>query len=736
MADKADNTGPNRLIDEKSPYLIQHAYQPVDWYAWGEAAFERAKEVDKPVLVSIGYSTCHWCHVMAAESFSDPEIAELMNRFLVNIKVDREERPDVDSLYITAVSSLTGSAGWPLNVFLTPAGEPFFGGTYFPPNSRHGMPGWPDVLRGIHKAWNDKDQRAKIEDSATAFIQRLKQHLSELSIPSGSTALSDDLIRDAVQAFAKDYDPKNGGFSGAPKFPMPPVLQFLLTFYQYAKEAGQDSQLRDRSLRMVTGTLDAMAKGGIYDHIGGGFHRYSTDQFWHVPHFEKMLYDNAQLVNVYTDAYQISGDPIYADLVKQTIDYVIRDMTHPEGGFYSAEDADSLSPDAVEGSDKHSAKREGAFYVWSFDELRSLLLVEPDSQAAEVFCYIFDVRENGNVSQDPFGEFERQNILRQVHTIDEAAAHFGLSEMEIRERVDRAKKRLFHSRQNRPRPHLDDKILTAWNGLMISALARASRVFESSRYLAAAERAVGFIYEHLYDKNTRRLYRRWREEERKVAGLADDYTFLMNGLIDLYETNFNPWLLEWAVELMHEFLADFVDLRSGMVYMNPSSHDPYLAFQMKDVVDNVTPSAASAAVMNLVRLYRISGNKNFDTAAETILRCAGGEMVRSPKMAPYLLTAAIISFSKHVHMVIAGNKKSGVTGQMIDAGRRAGGIGQSMVVVGDMTDSETLSHFLEDTMEMKIPDNGAVAQVCFEQACRPPVDTPEKLIEQLETAFK
>lgn len=736
MADNRGHSNYNRLIREKSPYLIQHAYQPVDWFAWGEEAFERAKKEDKPVLVSIGYSTCHWCHVMAEESFDDPEIAALMNKYFVCIKVDREERPDIDSLYITAVSSLTGSAGWPLNVFLTPGGKPFFGGTYFPPQARHGMPGWPDVLHRIYQAWKNPEQRAKIESSATGIVQSLKQHLSDAPTRPGETELSFEVVRDAVYAYAGDYDPENGGFGRAPKFPMPPILQFLLTFYRFSTEAHQEGELREKTLSMAKGTLDAMAKGGIYDSVGGGFHRYSTDPLWHVPHFEKMLYDNAQLISIYTEAYQIFVEPLYSDVVTRTIDYVLREMTHPAGGFYSAEDADSVPPETVSGSGRHPSKREGAFYVWSFDEVRALLGNEPGNQAAAILCYIFDVQEKGNVSQDPFGEFEGKNVLHQVHSIEAAAAHFGLSEKEIRKTLDQVKNKLFQSRLNRPRPHLDDKILTAWNGLMISALARASRVFDSPEYLSAAEKAVGFIHEYLYEENTRQLYRRWRENEARIAGLADDYTFLINGLIDLYEANFKPWLLEWAVELMHKFLNDFIDHRSGMVYMNPQSHDPYLAFQMKDVMDNVTPSAASAAALGLVRLYRISGNKDFDTAAEAIFRCAGGEIARFPKMAPCLMKAALISFAKHVHMVIAGRKESPATGRMIEAGRRAGGIGQSMVVVEDLKDTARLTHILPGPGEIKIPDNKAVAHACFNQACRPPVDTPEKLIAQLETAFE
>jgi len=739
MTEKSRNTkqsGVNQLINEKSPYLIQHAHQPVDWYAWGESAFEKARREDKPLLVSIGYSTCHWCHVMAEESFDDPHIADLMNRFFVSVKVDREERPDVDALYITAVSSLTGSAGWPLNVFLTPDGKPFYGGTYFPPQSRHGMPGWPDVLRQIHQAWKNPEQRAKIESSAKAITQSLKQHLSDAPDQSGQTKISIQLIEKAIQAFAGDYDAQNGGFSNAPKFPMPPILQFLLTFYQFSAETGQGASFKEQALQMVTNSLDTMGAGGIYDHIGGGFHRYSTDQYWHVPHFEKMLYDNAQLIKIYTNAYLITGNQQYADVVKQSTNYVLRDMAHPDGGFYSAEDADSVPPELEVTSElQHPPKREGAFYVWPYQEVTALLKDQADDLTADIACYLFDIRETGNVSNDPFGEFEGQNVLHQVHSLAEAAERFNLSEAAITEKLNQARQILFQARSNRPRPHLDDKILTGWNGLMISALARASRAFNSTDYLFAAEKAAGFIYEHLYDDEKGLLYRRWREGEAKVSGLADDYAFLINGLIDLYETNFNPWLLEWAVELMNQFLAGFVNQDSGMVYLTPKAHDPYLAFQMKDFIDNVTPSAASGGVMALIRLSRITGNNAMETAADTILRYASGEIARSPRIAPYLLSAAMIAMTRHVHIVITGSLDKPDTGKMIEAGRIAGGLGQSMVVVCDVSDRDTLSRVLPDTTAITLPEAGAAAQVCFNQACRPTVDSAEKLIEQLASVF-
>jgi len=733
MTVKQEHTHYNRLIHEKSPYLIQHAHQPVDWYPWGKEAFDRAHMEDKPVLVSIGYSTCHWCHVMAEESFDNPQLADLMNKHFVCIKVDREERPDIDALYITAVSSLTGSAGWPLNVFLTPEGKPFFGGTYFPPQSRRYMPGWPDVLNQVYKAWNDPEQRQKIEASADSITRNLKQHLSDPPSQPSQTSISLETIRSAQEAFAEDFDSTNGGFSNAPKFPMPPILQFLLTFYRFSEETGQDAQLKQKSLYMVSSSLDAMAFGGIYDHLGGGFHRYATDAKWHVPHFEKMLYDNAQLISVYTRAYQMTRSSLYAGIAKESIDYVLRDMTHPDGGFYSAEDADSVPPDANEAN---PAKREGAFYAWPYQEIRTILEEEMGQQAADLFCYLFDVRESGNVAQDPFGEFKGQNVLHQIHSIKEAADHFSMAEADARHLLEKAKRRLFQARSSRPRPHLDDKILTAWNGLMISALAQGATVLDEPAYMAAAEKSVNFIHANMYDPDANRLYRRWREGEAKIDGLADDYAFLINGLIDLYEASFQPWLLEWATRLMHRFLSDFIDTSAGLVYMTPQSFDPHIAFQVKDAIDNVTPSAASGAALGLVRLSRITGDPVFDTAFESIFRYAGGQMARFPKMAPYMLMAAMVSMARHVHMVITGSKNSPDMNRLIEAGRRAGGIGHSMVVVGDNSDREGLSRILPNSAEISLPEAGAAVQVCFNQTCRAPVYSPEKLVEQLETAFE
>jgi len=739
----------NYLKQEKSPYLIQHAGQPVAWYPWGADAFEKARREEKPILVSVGYSTCHWCHVMAEESFEDEQIADLMNRSLVSVKVDREERPDIDSFLITAVQALTGSAGWPLNVFLTPDGQPFFGGTYFPPHSRQGMPGWTDVVSQIVKAWNDPEQREKIKNSANSITHQLREHLSGSAASEKAAEISTETLRNAVDAYSGDFDSKNGGFGAAPKFPMPSILAFLTAYYRLTREslpadAAQNDAARTAALRMLSGSLDAMAVGGIYDHIGGGFHRYATDERWHVPHFEKMLYDNAQLITVYVDAHAITGDQTYARVARETIDYVLRDMTHPEGGFFSAEDADSLPPGTDAEISGHGRKREGAFYVWQHAEIEEILSDHPDDAAAAIFSFVYDIRENGNVARDPFGEFKQQNVLYKARSVESAAARFNRPAESIREIVDKARGMLFKARLERFRPHLDDKVLTAWNGLMISALARAFQAFNRPADLEAAQQAAVFIHRRLYDADAptlyrrwregeARIYRRWREGEARIAGMADDYAYLIQGLLDLYEAGFDPWHLKWAVELTEQFMDRFVDAGSGTVYMTPDGRDPYLALTMKDGIDNVTPAAASVAALNLVRLSRITGTQHLETAAQQIIQAADEQLSRSPKLAPYLLKAVMLSQSRHIHLLIAGSSENEEARRMVETGRQGGGLGRSIVRIKDGTDQAELSAIIPGAAEMTIPESGASAQLCLDQACRPPVETSEKLARQLET---
>jgi uncharacterized protein len=467
----------NSLIHEKSPYLLQHAHNPVDWRAWGEDAFRKAREEDKPIFLSVGYSTCHWCHVMERESFEDERIAEVLNRWFVPIKVDREERPDVDRVYMLFVQASTGSGGWPMSVFLTPELEPFFGGTYFPPERRYGHPGFGEILERVARTW--RVDRAGVSESASDMVRQLREHSA---FAPSAPAASDATLDSAFRAFRRSFDSRHGGFGGAPKFPRVSVHDCLLR--HYARTGNPEA--RD----MVLATLDRMARGGIHDHLGGGFHRYSVDDRWHVPHFEKMLYDQAQIAVSYLEAFQVSGDASYADVARRTLDYVLRDMTAPEGGFYSAEDADSV----IDAADP-ARKGEGAYYVWTAAWIERIV----GQPAAEWFAWQYGVEPKGNVPDDPHGEFAGKNILYVAHLEGETAQHFGRPAEEVRQALGEARAKLLEARAGRVRPHLDDKVLAAWNGLMISAFARGAQVLGEERYLAAARRAAEFLLTRMFD---------------------------------------------------------------------------------------------------------------------------------------------------------------------------------------------------------------------------------------------
>ncbi len=602
----------NHLINEKSPYLIQHAYNPVDWYPWSEEAFARAEKENKPILLSIGYSTCHWCHVMEKESFTDPEVALIMNKNFICIKVDREERPDIDRIYISAVTALTGSAGWPLNVFLTPRLKPFFGGTYFPGRSKFGITSWSDLLNKITIAWNDPVTYGKIISSADALTGVLGKNLSpRQKIPALKQNRHAHLEK-VFEYYASIFDEKSGGFGKAPKFPSPSILNFLLAYHSYGKKAG-NAAFAEKALQIAVFTLKAMARGGIYDQIGWGFHRYSTDEKWHIPHFEKMLYDNAQLLPAYLEAYRITSDEYFAKIAEETAGYVLRDMTSPQGGFYSAEDADSIPGNPGKGGTEEAQEKiEGAFYVWSGKELDEIL----GDDAADIFSFHFGVLPGGNAEHDPHGYFEGKNILYVKHTVEETAAKFNLSKEKTAQTIDESKNRLYLERKKRIRPHLDDKILTSWNGLMISALCKAYQVLGDKKYLEAAKNAAEFILSELYEENTGRLFRRWRDGEKNIFGMGSDYAFFISGLIDLYFSDSGSKWLEAAVLLSEEHLRLFYDAEYGGFYMTGPEHDKNLILRVKDDSDGVIPSPGSVAIRNLLRLSGITDRIDFAQAAE------------------------------------------------------------------------------------------------------------------------
>jgi len=700
----------NRLIHEKSPYLLLHAHNPVDWYVWGEEAFEKARREQKPIFLSVGYSTCHWCHVMERESFEDPAIAEVMNKYFVSIKVDREERPDVDRIYMTYVQATAGGGGWPMSVFLTPDLKPFFGGTYFPPDDRYGRLGFRSLLLRIEEAWQ-KD-RDKITQSANHFTQFLQQ------AASGGHGESRDLQEPALtktyEQIEASYDPANGGFGGAPKFPRPVTFNFLMRYYA---RRGQKP-----ALEMTLHTLRAMARGGVHDHMGGGFHRYAVDAEWHVPHFEKMLYDQAQLAIAYLEAYQATRDPFFAETARDVLDYVLRDMRSPEGGFYSAEDADSLM---AAGRPEHG---EGAFYVWEAGQIEKVLGPE-----AALFDFYYGVEPAGNVppAKDQQGEFRGKNILVVRHTLAEAARKFGGSEAEVAARLSAARRRILAARSVRPRPPLDDKVLTAWNGLMISALARASQALDDPRYLAAAEQSAGFIQSKLYDARAGRLKRRYRAGEVAIDGFLDDYAFLIQGLLDLSETSFDFRWLAWAIDLQTEQDQLFWDSKQGG-YFATGSGDASILAQMRDAYDGAEPSPNSIAALNLLRLAQMTDRDAYGEKADKVFGFFAPQLERNPEAMPQLAVALDFKLSKPKQIIIAGDPGSADTRALLRLVNERFIPNKIVLVVDGEGGQKQLSQWLPFIQGMTRQQGRATAYICENYACKLPTADPAEVARLLD----
>jgi uncharacterized protein YyaL (SSP411 family) len=626
---------PNRLAAEQSPYLLQHRDNPVDWYPWGHEAFDRARREDKPIFLSIGYSTCHWCHVMEHESFEAGAIAEVLNAHFVAIKVDREERPDVDRVYMTFVQATTGSGGWPMSVWLTPSLEPFYGGTYFPPDARWGRPGFIDILQEIARVW--KEERPRVEQSATSIVERLRSFKGE----SGAAGVpGTGVLEKVVDDFSASFDRRRGGFGNAPKFPRPSELLFL--FREHARTG--DPEPRD----MAIATLTGMAHGGIRDHIGGGFHRYSVDAEWRVPHFEKMLYDQAQLVIAYLEAFQLTGERFYADVALDTLDYVRRDLTDPLGGFYSAEDADSISPEQAHEPRPH--KMEGAFYIWRDDEIGQVLGAD-----AAPYRLRFGVLPHGNAPFDPQQEFTAKNLLYVAQTVNQVADQLGVPSESVIESLDRGRQTLFDVRAARPRPHLDDKVLTAWNGLMIAAFARAARVVEGeSDHLETARRAASFVKTTLWDPRTKVLLRRYRQGSAAVDGFAEDYACLIYGVIELFQADGDPSWLDWALELQHrqdELFWD--DAEAG--WFSTTGSDPSVLLRMKEDYDGAEPAASSIGAFNLLALTHLVHDATLSARMERVLGEAGARAARSGRAAPMMLAAISAYHAGMGQVVLTGD---------------------------------------------------------------------------------
>jgi len=712
---------PNRLAREKSPYLLQHAHNPVDWFPWGEEAFAKARAEDKPIFLSVGYSTCHWCHVMEHESFESAAIAAFLAGHFVSIKVDREERPDVDQVYMTFVQATTGHGGWPMSVWLTPELKPFVGGTYFPPTDMPGRPGFITVLRRIAELW--KSERPLLEDKARALLAALREAEHEVEgrpEDCGITWTPEPVLRIGLSQYARIFDSTEGGFGGAPKFPRPVNLQFLFHLATRGNKPQQDAKI---ALGMALHTLRKMAAGGMHDHLGGGFHRYSVDAEWHVPHFEKMLYDQAQLAQVYLTAYQLSGEDVFAKTARNILQYVGHDLTSPEGGFFSAEDADSLPQTGA------ARKTEGAFYVWTYDEVREVL----GEDRLEEFCAVYGVEPHGNVSadSDPHGELEGANVLIQRFTIPGAAKRFKRPLENMDHRLSDDRSALLARRGLRPRPHLDDKILTAWNGLMIGAFARGAQVLGDASCLRSAQRAATFVRDHLFDAATGELYRSYREGPAKIRGFAADYAFLISGLLDLYEAGFDLAWLRWARRLQDTLDLQFWDQEHGG-YFSTTDRDPAILLRMKEDYDGAEPTPTSVAVLNLWRFGQIFHNDVLLDHARHAVRFFASRLEAQPFAMPLLLVGATLLETPPVHLILHSPDAAhpGLAALLAEARRRY----LPQMVVLQIADEATREYFASRHAVIEnLPASCTepTAYLCENFACRLPVTKPGDLREMI-----
>ncbi len=693
----------NRLAGERSPYLVQHKENPVDWYPWGSEAFERANRENKPVFVSIGYSTCHWCHVMARESFEDPRTAQLLNEYFVNVKVDREERPDVDRLCMAFVQATTGSGGWPMNVWMTPQGEPFFGGTYFPPEDLPGRPGFPSVVRQVAEGW--KSHEAQIRAQAGQVIEALRIS----AVPRTSQAPA-KIVQSAYEEFVRVYDPEWGGFGTAEKFPRASAFNFLLRLYASDPASPEGAA----ALEMVRKSLLRMASGGIHDHLGGGFHRYAVDREWRVPHFEKMLSDQAQLATAYCEAWQVTGDPLFQDVARRILGYVLRELTHAEGGFFTAADAESL---VTHGNAKRA---EGAYYLWTSSEIDETL--DPDE--ARIFDFHYGVRVAGNVSDvaDPHDAFRGRNVLVERQSIAETARSLDMNEGAARQMLDAIKEKLLAVREGRPPPGRDEKVLTAWNGLMISALARVGAALNDERYITAARNAARFVRNHLYDATTEVLRRSWNEGAAQIPGFAEDYAFVIQGLLDLYESGADSDALNWAISLQKKQDELFWDAGAGGYFC--STADPLINMRLKLDHDGSEPSASSVSALNLLRLSRMLHEDHYAQRAMRIFAAYLAGLNNAPTSVPYLLGAWLFSQSEPRQAVIAGDPQDESAALLVHSVLRD--FHPDLVVLYSR-DYDLISGDAASAVAAMRPIEGMPAlYLCESFTCRKPVTSPDE----------
>jgi uncharacterized protein YyaL (SSP411 family) len=686
----------NRLIHEKSPYLLQHANNPVDWYPWGDEAFEKADKEKKPIFLSIGYSTCHWCHVMAHESFEDPDVAHLMNTFFINIKVDREERPDIDKIYMTVCQMMTGSGGWPLTIIMTPDTRPFFAATYIPKENRFGKIGMLELLPRIDEIW--KSSRDEIEQTADNIVTSL----ASIAVDSKREEPTEDILTSAYDHLVHIFDDDHGGFGIAPKFPSPQNLLFLLRYWKR-----NDSK---HALEMVEKTLKEMHNGGIHDHIGFGFHRYSVDHTWFLPHFEKMLYDQAMIAIAYIEAYQSTGNDLYAETSRRIFDYVLQHMTSPEGGFYSAEDADS------EGE-------EGKFYVWTHDEIAEIL----DKDEAEIMINVFNMKKSGNFLDEATGIKAGKNILYRTKSIADMAADRGISEGDLSEAIERARRKLYEAREERIHPHKDDKILVDWNGLMIAALAKGGQVFENADYVNAAGKAVEFIL-HRMRRDDGRLFHRFREGEAGISAHIDDYAFFVWGLLELYEATFDVDHLKQARELNTDLIDNFWDYEDGGFFFTPADGEN-LIIRQKEIYDGALPSGNAIAMWNMLRLGRMTTNTELLDMAWQTGSAFFGTVKQSPAAYAQLMVALDFAFGPSYEVVVAGHPQAEDTKEML-RNLNAHFI-PNKVVIFRPTDEEPaeIAGIAEFTKDLTAIEGTATAYVCLHNTCELPTTDIKRMLE-------
>lgn len=695
---------PNTLIHEQSPYLLQHAFNPVDWYPWGKEAFSLAEQVDKPIFLSIGYSTCHWCHVMAHESFENNEVAALLNRHFVSIKVDREERPDIDQMYMAATQAMTGGGGWPMSVFLLPDGSPFYAGTYFPLEPAHNRPGFKELLTAINGAW--KEKRDDIERAAGHMVATLDK-----AAGSSSELIHDDVIEQGCAILENDFDVLEGGFGTSPKFPRPAVLTFLFDYFAATGES--------RAKQMALRTLDKMAAGGMNDQLGGGFHRYSVDNHWFVPHFEKMLYDQVQLAHSYLDAFQVTRNESYAQTAQQICAYLLRDMRAPGGGFYSAEDADSENPYAP---GQHG---EGAFYLWTHEEI----VRELGAEAAKIFNYSYGIQMQGNVEHDPAAEFTGRNILYCRHDIDQTSAALGLDKDLIKQSIASSKAKLLKTRELRKRPHLDDKIIAGWNGQAIGALAKGSMVLQEPQLLDRAVQTALFVKSHLYDDGSRTLHRRYRNGEAGLPGQLGDYTCLVAGLLQLYQVSHEPAWLKWSTELTRKQIELFWNEDGG--YFFDSVSDPTLKIRMRAEYDGAEPAGNSVAAGNLLMLGQILNKPQWIERARRLIESFSETINRYPAALPLMLTTWRRLHSKPAQVVVAGVRHAEDTRALLDAVQREFDPARLVLLADGGENQDYLAEQLPFLQSVGPIDDMAAAYVCTDFICKTPVTDPRSLQQQL-----